>query len=251
VAWSIPPPLHTNDSFGGVSPTDVTDCDNSSVKNFYPVTGGGGGGPSCEPPPEGCPEDWLWDDVACKCTYSPLILDTLGDGYKLTDAAGGVLFATRPGALQQIAWTTPDGDEAFLVLDRNGNGVIDDGTELFGVATPLYPGGPRAGNGFEALAALERPEYGKSVPDRIIDRFDAQYRNLRLWIDRNHDGVSQPDELLPLPEAGLLALDTRHREVSLHDANGNRFGEVAHAWWRQGRHGIVTRPYYDVWLTGH
>lgn len=115
------------------------------------------------------------------------------------------------------------------VLDRNGNGIIDDGTELFSVSTPLYPGGPHGENGFEALAALEGPEYGRSVPDGIIDRFDAQYQNLRLWIDSNHDGISQPNELIPLTQAGLLALDTRYRANSVRDASGNRFGAVAKA----------------------
>jgi hypothetical protein len=133
----------------------------------------------------------------------------------------------RSGVPQQIAWTTAGGDEAFLVLDRNGNGVVDDGTELFGSLTPLYPGGPRAMNGFVALAALERPEYGVSVPDRIIDRFDAPYRRLRVWIDTNHDGVSQPGELRTLPSIGLLALDTRYQEANVYDEHGNPFGQRA------------------------
>jgi hypothetical protein len=81
----------------------------------------------------------LWHPATCTCTpfKSPIILDLSGNGYHLTDVGGGVFF--QFGASEsptQVAWTAAGSDEGFLALDRNGNGMIDDATELFGNYTP-------------------------------------------------------------------------------------------------------------------
>lgn len=81
-----------------------------------------------------------WDLGAPQCVngqcYTPILVDVLGDGLKLTNASNGVLFNVLPGRLLKIAWTEPTSDDAWLVLDRNGNGVVDSGEEMFGNATP-------------------------------------------------------------------------------------------------------------------
>ena len=97
----------------------------------------------------------------------PLIVDTARDGYKLTSVDNGVRFdLNADGVLEQVAWTRRDSDDAFLALDRNGNGRIDDGGELFGNHTPARPDNREitTANGFEALKFVETPAYGAERP---------------------------------------------------------------------------------------
>ena len=77
-----------------------------------------------------------WSCTACACIMnSPIIVDVLGDGFALTGVAGGVNFNFNAEGPERIGWTAPASDDAFLVLDRNTNGTIDDGSELFGNRT--------------------------------------------------------------------------------------------------------------------
>ena len=101
----------------------------------------------------------------------------------------------------RTAWVR--GDDALLALDRNGNGVIDDGTELFGESMGLD--GSKTRQGFAALSLIDEPRHGGNHNGQI-DQGDALYEKLQLWRDVNQDGVSQPKELMMLAAAGIKTL---------------------------------------------
>jgi hypothetical protein len=179
----------------------------------------------------------------CNGDGTPILidLDSNESNYHLTTPNDGVwfdIFAT--GQPDKVSWPTPESNVAFLVLDRNHNGVIDDGSELFGNRTPLSTGG-FAANGFEALKDLDGGDAGNGR----IDARDPIYAELRVWLDRNHNGVSEPDELIPLNTAGITAIFTDYRESRRVDRNGNRYRYVGEALLRNGRRESLRRV-FDV-----
>ncbi len=176
----------------------------------------------CVPPDGGCPDGDVF--INCQCQPkggSPIIVDTTGDGFFLTSANDGVVFdIAGNGHPVHIAWTSAASGNAFLALDRNHNGKIDNGTELFGDFTQQ----PKSDhpNGFLALEEFDKPGNGGNG-DGIIDSRDAIFSHLRLWIDENHDGVSQPNELHTLPDLGVFSLALKYRESGRSDQFGNQF----------------------------
>lgn len=109
------------------------------------------------------------------------------------------------------------------MLDRNGDGAVNSGRELFGNLTPQPA--PPAGvekNGFLALAQFDKAANGGNG-DGVIDAGDAVFASLRLWRDANHDGCSRPEELFTLPALDVVRLHLGYRESKRTDEHGNEF----------------------------
>lgn len=151
---------------------------------------------------------------------SPIILDTEGEGFHLTSAQAGVSFdITGTEHPVQLAWTDGHFHNAFLALP-GPDGLVHNGKQLFGNFTPQPPSAYP--NGFIALAQFDKPENGGNG-DGIIDEHDAVFSRLRLWIDENHDGICQPEELHRLPELGVYSLSFTYVESRRTDPFGNQF----------------------------
>lgn len=155
-------------------------------------------------------------------TNCPIVLDLERDGYHLAGPTPALAFdIDADGIKDQIGWTAEGEDDAFLCWDRNGNGRIDDGTELFGWATPLAAG-TNAGNGYVALADLDK-EVSGGDGDGELSPVDVAWSQLCVWTDLNHDGESQVTEVAALSDQGLLALEYDFNSLQRRDAYGNVF----------------------------
>ncbi|MBB4819807.1 Ca2+-binding RTX toxin-like protein [Pseudomonas alcaligenes] len=138
-------------------------------------------------------------DSALK-TASPMVLDLDGDGIETYGAEGQTLFDhDGDGNKHGSGWVKPD--DGLLVLDRNHNGSIDNGHELFGENT-LLADGTKAKDGFAAMQAVDGNADGK------LDANDAVWGDLRVWRDLNGDGISQSGELFTLQDLGIESIAT-------------------------------------------
>lgn len=230
-------------------PTGQTDCEGFSwfwnpISDFCQED---------EPPPCGLepsvcdPGSWSFTWCDCVPYSSPILVDIAGNGFNLTNSARGVDFnLNKKGGKEKLAWTSSNSDDAWLVLDINGNGTIDDGAELFGDVSAQPE--PRQGvqkNGFLALAEYDKPGNGGNGDGRI-NSSDAVFSLLRLWQDKNHDGISEPSELNTLPSLNVAVFELDYKESKKTDRHGNQFKFRAKV--KNGKGQQLGRWAWDVYL---
>ena len=160
-----------------------------------------------------CGEPDPWMPPFPPQALDPLALDLNGDGKIGTlPLARGVHFdMDNSGFAEKLSWIAPE--DGLLVNLADGATRISNGSQLLGNETRL-PSGELAADGFEALAALDDNGDGK------VDAQDAAFAHLRVWQDKNSDGIASADELFTLESLGIFSLATAYDASTWTDANG-------------------------------
>lgn len=191
--------------------------------------------------------DWLLDPLNDEYTNAgnaqpprdPLAIDLGALGIELTTLENGVNFdLDKNGFAEKTAWIGLE--DGFLCLDRNGNSKIDDCGELFGDQVELSNGAISV-SGFEASADFD--EDG----DGVIDHNDTVWNDLRVWIDANHNGISDSGELKTLNELGVvnISLDVT-KEENVDTATGTMEAEFAMVTFADGTERKISEFWFPV-----
>ncbi len=166
---------------------------------------------------------------------TPLVLDLTDRGIQTTHIAAGIRFdLNATGEKLSVGWISAQ--NGFLVADLDNDGVINNGSELFGNGTRL-PTGERSVNGFAALQALDTSH------DGVINSEDSKFSDLKVWIDANQDGKTQTGELHSLGSLAIVELDLDAKNVSIENS-GNLIGMVSKYVTADGKSHTLA----DVWL---
>ena len=213
-------------------------------ETLYSCARYGGDGPYYIYTPDECNKDFSTYTPYCPLP-SPIILDLDGDGveadtYAFFDHEGdGFAELSRWGGV----------DDGILVWDRNNDGVINDGSELFGNNTVLV-NGRKAAHGFAALADLD------SNNDGVIDASDTAWTELRVmrWTDDNGNGIKDDGEesLVTLDSLDIESLNTGFTNSNHVDSSGNEHrqegGYTQTVINDDGTTETITRKMTDVWF---
>lgn len=167
---------------------------------------------------------------------TPIVIDINGDGVKTTSIDAGIKFDFEGnGDKTKTGWVNEN--DGFLVFDRNNDGIINNGSELFGEET-ILSSGKKAKNGFEALLDLD------SNKDGILDANDLWWSSLKIWQDKNQDAYTDKGELISMEEIGIESINLNYKEVDYVDPEGNYHGLASSVNWKDGRSTDIV----DVWF---
>jgi len=172
------------------------------------------------------------NDMSWDAAITPIVIDLNGDGVRtLARSASNATFdLLGDGSAIRSGWLS--GEDGFLAVDANGNGVIDGIAELFG--------GSARGAGFAELAGYD------SNHDGVVDAKDAAFGELRIWRDANGDHRTDAGELMTLSQAGVVSLKVAHVDLPFVDAQGNLHLERSSAVLANGTTTDMTDVYFAI-----
>lgn len=171
-------------------------------------------------------------------TRSPLVVDLDGDGIETIGTNSNVYFDhDNNGFAENTGWVGKD--DGLLVRDINGNGQIDNGTELFGNNSVLSSG-EKAANGFEALKDLD------SNNDGIFNNADTAWNEVKVWKDSNQNGSVDEGELLSLEQAGISGINLGYQKGNAEDEHNNSHAQTGTFIKTDGTIGTITDVWFDA-----
>ena len=190
-------------------------------------------------PPGYINEPSLGPDMSIpETTTSPVILDLDGDGIETRSLQDGIFFDHDGNHFaENTGWVSAD--DGLLVIDKDGNGKIDSGNELFGNNTVLS-NGSLAANGYEALQELD------TNGDGTLNSRDEAWQQLQVWQDRNGNARVDDGELMSLSEAGIAAIDTDYKNSTWVDKQGNAHKQIGEVIYLDGSEGQSADVWFDV-----
>lgn len=187
----------------GIADSEDDDIDGDGIPNESDSTPFGGEDLPLHP----------FENTSTPTLGSPLVLDLDGDGVETVGLDSDIHFDHGGDSFKELTGFA-GADDGLLALDRNGDGVINNGHELFGNST-IMSNGQTANNGFQALSDFD------SNADGRIDENDDVFTSLRVFKDSNLNGLSDPGELLTLEQAGIQYLSLSYVNSSYTDSFGN------------------------------
>lgn len=202
-----------------------------------------------------CNPDYLCDEIVnplefCDAYWTcmtgcPLMLDLDSNGFRFGGPESAIRFDLYgDGDPDHLQWVVPGEDDAFLFMDLNGNGIVDDGTELFGNGTRLILENRSASpNGFVALAQFDDPGLGGN-DDGEISPSDEIWETLALWLDGNANSQCEPNEVIRIDSVGLESIAFVPRESDLVDIHGNALRFFSSAYGADERHIAVVDVFF-------
>jgi len=172
------------------------------------------------------------NDLTLDAAITPIVIDLNGNGIQTIARSNsqGSFDLLGTGKAVDSGWLS--GDDGFLVVDHNGNGSIDDISEMFG--------GSSKGAGFSKLSAFD------SNGDGVLDANDADFASLKIWRDINGNHQTDDGELMSLTDAGLVGLSIGYSELPFLDAQGNLHLERGSATLADGSSVDMTDVYFNV-----
>lgn len=177
---------------------------------------------------------YSWSEPDCN---TPLVLNFEDTPVEFSPASAASFDLSPDGTCMSTDWPTAP----WLALDRDGDGFISDGGELFGSATAMSSGG-YAQHGFAALAELDTNRDGK------ITAKDERFEELVLWNDLDDDRIGAYGELRPLAQTTLVAIDLGFGRRASCDRQGNCGVERASFEYRDAKGDTAIGEVVDVHL---